>query len=162
MEIKQEISLSVSDLQAAYALYLKKTRSISIYWRIAILIVSGLLFWYDSNGDFLFIYIGICLIGLGIWNLYHVRNMGKRAVAAAPRYVWPNTFTITEETIHVINEYEDKTLKWKIFTDAMVTDQVLLLFIDKTMFYHFHKHHFTVEEYAWLSQKAAQFEKKKR
>ena len=156
MENKINIIRSIDDLKKAYKLYYKK-RGLRSKIVSFILLMVGLNFAYQAfKGNnpadkFLLAYLMIIIAAVPIWLRF---NAAKKALKNNPRVLYGETLLITDTKLVSEMEGFSTTIDWSAFADAIVTDDMVLLFNNRSSFIPYPKRFFSEEEFLFLKEKA--------
>jgi hypothetical protein len=156
LERKINITRSIDDLKKAYKLYHKK-RSLRGKIISVILLIIGFNFAYEATkgknpaDKFLLAYIFFVIACTPIWNRY---NAAKKGLKNNPSMLDTETLTITDQELESKTEGATGTIKWFAFVDAIVSEDMILLFVSRTSFLILPKHFFSVEEFSFLLERA--------
>jgi hypothetical protein len=157
MEIKVNITRSVDDLKAAFKLHYDKYYPRSKYISVMLVVAGVVIFFSQGTGHnpadtalisfFLVVYGGSM-----IWSRY---NAASSTGKMRPNMLGEESTFISEFKIEFDSKYAHTMLTWDIFTDAIVSDQVVLLYINRLQFIIFPARFFTPVEYTFLQERAA-------
>jgi hypothetical protein len=158
MENKIEIRRTVEDLQVGSKLHSKKhqLRTLYICW---MLIIGGIAIilseakGYDPSTKLL---VGFIFIALGGMPLFSRWNAGHKMAKKYPNILVDEIVFITEEELQSQTENVFSNIKWVTFTDAAISEEAILLYINPTQYILYPKRFFSEEQYSFLKEKSNQ------
>ena len=162
MESTIIITRSIDDLKKAYKLYHKK-RSLRSKIISVILLIVGFNFAYDAINrnnpadKFLLAYIFIAIACLSDWNRF---NAAKKGVENNPSLLGTETLTITDQELESKTDGATLTMQWFAFVGAIVSDDMVLLFVSRSTFFILPKRFFSETEFSFLMEKANEIAQK--
>ena len=162
MIIRKTITYTKDDLKLACKLNFNKyNRRIKISsWLFPIL---GLLFafsalWDDAIFSKLIMALGFMVSGgIYIW----IRISAPTRMLKANEQMSEVAYAlITDETVEAKTEGRYSTIKWYTFYDAIISEEMVMLFTNSSNFILYPRRFFSEEEYAFLKEKANKIEKR--
>jgi hypothetical protein len=161
MEIKVTITRTVDDIKKAYKLHYHKTSRQSTYILIMLLVGGIVIFFSEGAGhdpfdkaliSFFMIFISAVLL----WARYNIAN---RSAKLYPNLLQEQSVFISPFKLEFETKHSQTMMTWDIFTDALISDEVILLYLNKIQFIILPARCFSEEQYAFLKGKAGQYAK---
>jgi hypothetical protein len=158
MENKITITRTIDDLKTGYKLYNAKHNKRSKYLSWIQLAIGMLFVFLATEGQnptdkFLIAYIFIVYGSFSIWNRY---NAAQKGVKINPDILNEETLIITDEELESQTDGCIMRIKWFAFVDAIVSEQMVLLYVNRVSFLLYPRRFFSEEEFTFLKDKANQ------
>ena len=138
-------------LQRAHELHYKKffpLRGRAILFLGLFSMASGIVLLFAKEVSY---WLSIPLIIYGVTavaiHYYHLRTLGKRAYKKLKEYHDPFTMTIDDEVVGLAIHGQAYSIPWSDLAKALVSDEMVLLYPNDSMFFIFPKSQFRREEY---------------
>lgn len=156
MEPTTRIERTVDDLTLAYKIHNDKYnfRAKYISW---MLVIAGTVIAlspaneHQLSDKFIIAGIFVFLGALSIWTRY---NFAHRMAVQCPNVLTEDLLTLTEEEL--ISETSGSLLriKWEAFAGATISDDMVLLYMNRISFMFYPRRFFSEEQFAFLKSKA--------
>ena len=159
MEIKVAMSRTVDDIKKASNLHYSKYSPSSKYVSIMLLIGGATILFSEGQGHDPFdkALIAFFMITIGVITLWSRYNAGNRTARLCPNLLTEDSVTISEFKLNFDSKYAQTMLTWDIFVDAIISDDMILLYYNKIQFIILPKRFFSEEQYTFLKEKAATY-----
>jgi hypothetical protein len=142
VEIKVDIQNTAKDLQQAYQVHYKKLYPYKSNMLLILAVASLLLALFPFHNSMFRIFFAIYGLGIGGFHFWRYNNLGAKVFKRNPQLGLPASFVISEEHLAYTSEGATGTLSWERYTQAIVTDTMVMLYAGQDSFVLFHSRFF--------------------
>ena len=154
--ISVEITYSAKDLQKSYeinySIFYPVRSKVLLIFGCLLALIGGILSFLsylvpDAQSIWLgklYLVIGILCVAVHFWKL---KNLGKRMLKKLPDLLKPYQFTIHKDGIQSKSANVNSEVSWAYYQNAVVTDDIIILYINPLRFSFFPKDRFNDHDF---------------
>ena len=157
--ITKTISFTIPDLQMAYDLHWSKKQPVRKNLYLIIAVISFLLWLFTDYAapvsteksagfwtalQFFFLFYSILCVGLHFWwYRNYAKRMAKKAGSIGKEFI----ITFSSAGVKAVSANASSDTLWAVYTEAIMNDQIILLYRTPMLFNYYPRRLFTWEEY---------------